>query len=244
MGNGNAAELTTTFQNAAIWSMKPLNLTQINEILNNCTIINQLNIPKSIISIIAGLAVHRPLKFIEGAKRLEIEETDSNLGNKVTVRAVKDKESWYGYHMAITDGEYEFGIHTFKVLIGPTPSSGCRYIGYVSKSNNGIIRMEEGMHACDYWVGWDGSCQSIYTDYSGKRDWDKAIHHKCTDWKQGDEILCQLDCDKGTLTFYKNGTKIDVIVDGMKGRKWIPAVSLLNTHESITILWSLHIDIN
>ena len=241
MGNATTATFSMISQDP-VWSMTPLSLNQINEILNDCTMINKLNIPKSIVYLIAQLTVNRSLKFIECAQRLKIEETGSNLRNKVTVQASKGTESWYGYHMAITDGEYEFGMHYFKVLIGPTPSSGCRYIGYVSKSNNGKIRMEEGMHACDYWVGWDGSCQSIYTDYGGNRDWGQAIHHKSTHWKEGDEILCQLNCDQGTLIYYKNGIKIDVVVDGMKGRKWIPAVSLLNTNESVTILWSLHLD--
>ena len=218
-------------------SLSPLNVDTIYSTLDNTELISNFNIPTSIINLIAQFAVCRRLQFIECGKRLQIKETELNYKNIVVIT---DKYGW-GYSMAITNGEYSHGIHYFKVLIGPTPSTGCRYIGYVSKSNDGIIRLEEGMHSCDYWVGWDGSCKAIYSDYGGTREWDKAEEQTCAEWKQGDQILSELNCDKGILTFYKNGDKMYSITHGLKGRKWIPAVSLVNNTESVTILWSLYL---
>ena len=86
--------------------------------------------------------------------------------------------------------------------------------------------------------GRDGSCQKIYVDVGGTQSWGSSVSKKAKEWKQGDRIMCELDCDEGTLSFYLNGQKLENSLDGLgKGRKWIPAVGL-KPSSAITILRS------
>ena len=78
----------------------------------------------------------------------------------------------------------------------------------------------------------------VYSDYGGTESWNKSVDEPAPAWIEGDRVMCELDCEQGTCTFHLNDKKLDSVATGMQGRAWVPAVSLRNDTESITILWS------
>eukprot|EP01084_Bolivina_argentea_P267984 455057_1 len=198
--------------------------------LENSELMKQMQIPIPIMKLITELSLS--LEFIACSDKIRISKTEDGQ-SKVTMNS-----KVCSYSLAITDGVYSSGIHRYEVLVGPTPKYGCRYIGYVS--SDGKIRLNKGMHCQDYWVGWDGSCKRLYQDYAGTENWNNAKSESTGEWKEGDKIMCELNCDTGILKYTKNGEQITVTAKGMKGRSWTPAVSLKNEGETITILWSQH----
>ena len=230
--------------------------TELHKAITGSSLIRDMNIPDGIVRLMAELSMFRPLLFEKGGGNMTISQDGTT---------VAYGDSNYGYHVATADTSFSSGIHRYEVLVGPTPQAGCRYIGYVS--NEGTIRYDEGIHACDYWAAWyvivslsysvichiqivslslfprDGSCCQIYVDVNGTQSWSNSKSQKAVAWKEGDRVLCELNCDEGTLVFYLNGKKLDNSLSGLgKGRKWVPAVGLRKPTQTITILKSEYMD--
>ena len=114
--------------------------------LDGSCLIRNMKIPDSIIDLLTEMSMFRTLSFETCASKMTIDKDGS------TVRYPSQEYAYGTYTVATTDASFSTGIHRYEVLNVSSECGGCRYIGYVS--DEGEIRYDLGMHACDYWTGW------------------------------------------------------------------------------------------
>lgn len=73
---------------------------------------------------------------------------------------------------------------------------------------------------------------------NGTESWSHSKSVKAVEWKTGDKVMCELNCEQETVDLYLNGEKLENRAEGLgQGRKWIPSVSM-RPSQKLTILRS------
>lgn len=126
---------------------RQIQLQQTLKAIDESPLIIDMEIPESIIRLMAELSIFQILSFDKCAVDMVIEGE-----NKCTVISDSKNKGWGSYEVATTNLSFGTGIHRFEVLVEEAISGGCRYIGYIS--DEGEIRYQKGMFSCDYYAGW------------------------------------------------------------------------------------------
>lgn len=107
------------------------------------------------------------------------------------------------------------GKWAFEVMLG---SKGVMQVGWCTVKCK--FSQEEGVGDTENSYAYDGSRQ---------RKWNKTTQRYGESWCTGDVITCTLDCDEGSVRFYRNGKDLGEAFSSVRlgpGYAYFPAVSL------------------